>query len=76
MPTFEYTVDGEPQTTTDHVMTAASILTAAGIDASTHYLVELRGASRHSYETTPNEPVNMHEKMTFISISKAPTPVS
>jgi hypothetical protein len=76
MPTFEYTVDDEPQSTTEHVLTATTILSNAGIEAATHYLVELRGASRHSYETTPDEPIHIHQRMKFISISKAPTPVS
>ncbi|MGD9904295.1 MAG: hypothetical protein AB7U83_12595 [Vicinamibacterales bacterium] len=76
MPTFEYTVDNEPQTTNEHQMTPTAILTAAGIDPASHYLVELRGGSQHSYETTPDEPLQMHQKQKFISISKRPTPVS
>lgn len=77
MPTFEYTLDDEPQTTTEHQLTPAAILTNGGIDAATHYLVELRGKDgQHSFENTPNDPIHMHQKMRFISISKKPTPVS
>lgn len=76
MPTFEYTVDDEPQTTIEHQLTPTVILTNAGIDAAAHYLVELRGNGQHSFENTPNEPIHMHQKMRFISISKKPTPVS
>jgi hypothetical protein len=75
-PRFEYTVDGEPQATTEHQLTAAQILANAGIDGATHYLVQLEGDKRISYQGRPSEPVHMHEHMRFISISMAPTPVS
>ena len=38
-PTFDYTVDGEAQSTTEHVLTPTQILQAAGVDPATHYLV-------------------------------------
>ena len=76
MPTFNYKVDDEEQTTTEHVLTPAQILSNAGIDASSHYLVELRGNHRESYEGRPNAEIHMHQHMTFISVSTEPTPVS
>lgn len=76
MPTFHYTVDGEPQSTTEHTLTPVGILTQAGIDPSTHYLVELRGNNQISYRDEPDKVIHMHEHMKFISISTEPTPVS
>jgi hypothetical protein len=76
MPTFEYTVDGEPQSTTEHQLTPTQILQNAKIDPALHYLVLLQGDHRQSYQGRANEAIHMHEHMKFISISTAPTPVS
>lgn len=76
MPTFEYTVDDEPQATENHVLTANQILTNAGIDPTQHYLVELKGATRESYENRGDEEIHMHQHMRFVSVRVGPTPVS
>lgn len=76
MPNFDYIVDDEPQQTTAHQLTPTQIMANAGIDASTHYLIQLHGNSRTSYEGKPTETIHMHEKMKFITVSTAPTPVS
>jgi hypothetical protein len=76
VPTFTYAVDGETQTTTAHELTAAQILSDAGIDAQSHYLVQIEGNHRISYEGKPGEIIHMHEFMKFISVSTGPTPVS
>lgn len=76
MPTFSYTVDDEPYTTTAHVLTPIQILQEAKIDPATHYLVLLQGQHQHSYKDNPNEEIHMHEHMKFIAISTGPTPVS
>jgi hypothetical protein len=76
MPTFQYTVDDEPQATTEHVLSARQILQKAGIDPVTHYLVQIEGQHQHSYKDTPDEPIHMHEKMKFVSVFSGPTPVS
>jgi hypothetical protein len=76
MPTFNYTLDDEPQSTTQHELTPQQILQNAGIDPATHYLVQLEGNHRTSYEGKPTELIHMHEHMKFISVSTGPTPVS
>lgn len=76
MPTFNYTVDGEDQSTTEHVLTPSQILGNAGVDPASHYLVQIEGQHRTSYEGKPDEPIHMHEHMKFISVSTGPTPVS
>ncbi|MDD5703371.1 MAG: hypothetical protein PHU23_15160 [Dehalococcoidales bacterium] len=76
MPTFHYTVDDEPQTTDLHQMTPVQILTNAGIDPASHYLIQLEGHNKISYKDKPDEIIHMHQHMKFISASMAPTPVS
>jgi len=75
---IRYTVDGEPQVTTEKTLTPRAILTNAGVDPASHYLKLLRGESDQetSYENRMDEPIHMHPKMRFISISTGPTPVS
>jgi hypothetical protein len=76
MPTFEYTVDDELQTTSAHELTPIQILQAAHIEPASHYLVQLEGQHQISYKDTPTQEIHMHEHMKFISISTGPTPVS
>jgi hypothetical protein len=79
MPTFEYTVDGEEQTTTEHELTPTQILAKAGITTNDHYLVELTGQHgelQKSYQGKPNEIIHMHEHMRFVSVFDGSTPVS
>ena len=76
MPTFNYTVDDEPQSTTSHDLTPNQILSNAGIDTSNHYLVEIRGKERISYQDKGDTVIHMHEHMKFVSVSTGPTPVS
>ncbi len=76
MPVFHYTVDGEPQETTAHELTPTQILTQADIDAATHYLVEIDGNNRVSFQGKANEEIHMHDHQKFISVSIGPTPVS
>jgi hypothetical protein len=73
-----YEVDGEPQTTTERVLTPLQILTNAGIDPATHYLKLLRGESdqEHSYKDEMETPIQMHPHMRFLAPSIGPTPVS
>lgn len=73
---IDYTVDGEPQTTTEQSLTPRAILTAAGINPETHYLVEVKGNTTVSYKDKPDEALHMHQHMKFISSSMGPTPVS
>jgi hypothetical protein len=76
MITITYIIDDEPQTTSSRVLTPAQILSNAGIDPDSHYLVELRGNHRESYEGRPDAEIHMHPHMNFISVSTEPTPVS
>lgn len=76
MPTFEYTVDGEPQTTSEHILTPLQILQQAGIDPATHYLVQIIGHNQESYQNDLNQEIHMHQHMRFISVPTGPATVS
>jgi hypothetical protein len=76
MPTFDYTVDDKPQTTDQHKLTPNQILSKAEISTTNHYLVQIEGKNRISYQGKGDEEIQMHEHMKFISISFEPTPVS
>lgn len=75
-PTFEYTVDDEPQTTQEHILTPVQILQLAGIDPATHYLVQVIGQHQESYQNDPNREIHMHQHMRFISVPTGPATVS
>lgn len=74
MKTFEYSVDGEPQTTTEHELTAAKILSDAGLDPTQRYLIELKG--KHQERLANDAVVHMHEHMKFVTAFIGPVPVS
>ena len=76
MPTFDYTVDDKPQKTDQHKLTANQILTNAEISMTNHYLVQIEGKNRISFEGKGGDEIQMYEHMKFISISFEPTPVS
>ena len=73
---IDYTVDDEPQSTASKVLTPRQILTDAGIDPASHYLVQLQRQHQISYKDTPDVEIKLHEHMKFSSISTGPTPVS
>lgn len=73
---FDYTVDDEPQHTSEHMLTARQVLTNAGLDPAQRYLIQLVGTNKVSYQDKPDEQIHMHEKMVFITAGLGPTPVS
>lgn len=73
---FNYTVDDEPQETSEHLLTAEQIVRNAGLDPAQRYLIELRGKDQESYEGRMGTEIRMHEKMKFITAGIGPTPVS
>lgn len=73
---FTYEVDGEEQHTTEKTLTAREILSLAGIDPETHYLVELHGEDQDSYEGKADATIHMHQHQRFVSIATGSTPVS
>ncbi len=76
---IHFSLDDEPQETTERVLTPRQIMAnakPAPVDPNTHYLVQIEGQHQVSYKDKPDEPIQMHEKMRFVSISTGPTPVS
>ncbi len=74
--TFEFTVDGQAFTTRQHELTPVQIMKIAGIDPTTHFLVEIRGREQISFEGKPDTEIKMRQHMVFITASLGPTPVS
>ncbi len=75
-PIFQYTLDDEPQSTSEHVLTARKILTNGGLNPELYYLVQIIGHEQNSYRDHPDEEIRMHEHMQFISVFIGATPVS
>lgn len=75
--TIEFTLDGEPETTTEHQLTPDAILRDFGQkDPTTHYLVELRGHHKESYQAKGDIPIHLHPHAKFVSVFTGATPVS
>lgn len=67
--TFDYTVNGEPETSDKKQLTPREILLRAGIDAEKNYLIQLLvDGSTKEYYSNPSEPITMVcSGMNFIS---------
>lgn len=75
-PVFDYMVDDEAFSTSEHTRTPRQILAQAGINTETFYLVQIIGHNQVSYKDNPDNEIHMHEHMKFISIFIGETPVS
>lgn len=75
MPTFDYTVDGEPQETDEHELTVRQILEGAGVNPSERYLIELHGKDQVALRDVDAK-VHMHERQKFITAFVGPVPVA
>jgi|HubBroStandDraft_4_1064222.scaffolds.fasta_scaffold1937012_1 hypothetical protein len=73
---IHYKVDGEPQKTTERVLTARQILVAAKLNPETQYLIQLEGHEQISYKDDPDKKIEMHDGQRFISNHIGPVPVS
>jgi len=74
---IHFTVDGERYETRRRELTPNEILRKfAAKDPATHYLVQIEGHHRVSYQGKGDEPIKMKNGMRFQVISTGPTPVS
>lgn len=73
---INYTVNDEPESTTEKELTPVQIMTNAEIDPGTNYLIEIKGEQQISFKDNPNDPIHMHNNMKFIANFTGPTPVS
>lgn len=70
-------VDGEAYETENREMTADEIIRQFGAkDPSTHYLVQIGGGPKVSYQSKGAEVIKLHDGMRFQIMSTGPTPVS
>jgi len=74
--TIHYTVNDEPQSTTEKELTPATIMKNAGIDPAQNYLIEIINHKKESFKDSPDKPIHMHNGMKFITIFMGPKPVS
>ena len=69
---IHYTVDGEPQSTTDEEMTPRDIMGDAGVDPQTHFLTEIDGGIRRPHRDDLDRPLRMREQMQFVTVVRQP----
>ncbi|MHB8459725.1 MAG: hypothetical protein ACYDAK_02915 [Candidatus Limnocylindrales bacterium] len=74
--TTDFTVDGEELTTTERELTPRQIMEMASIDPQAHYLVQIEGRHRESYQGKEDTLVHIRDDAKFITVSTGPTPVS
>ncbi|WP_329441426.1 hypothetical protein OG906_08540 [Streptomyces sp. NBC_01426] len=74
--TVTITVDNEPVTGVPRHTTPNAILQLAEIDPATHYLVKIAGRHQESFQGRGGEPITVHEREKFVSLSTGPTPTS
>ena len=72
---IEFFVDEEELQTTDSTLTVRQILILAGLDPTTHYLIEIQGNHQVPHKDL-GEVLKIHEKQKFLSVFSGPTPVS
>lgn len=68
--------DGEPLEVPERDTTADALLALAGLSPATHYLVRIAGRNRESLLGKGSEPLRVHERQQFVSLSTQPTPTS
>jgi len=74
---IHFKVDGEQFETHERELTPNEIIRRfAEKDPATHYLVQIKGHERISYQGNGDEPIKLHDDMRFQTISTGPTPVS
>jgi hypothetical protein len=74
---IHFMVDGEPYETEKHELTPDEIIrNYAERDPATHYLVQITGGEKISYQSEGNKPIKMHDGMRFQVLSTGPMTVS
>lgn len=64
---IHYTVDNEPQTTSERELTVRQILVNASEDPTKVYLIEVKGKEKISFEGRLDERIHMHDGMVFVT---------
>jgi len=73
---IHYTVNDEPQWTTEKELTPVIIMENAGVDPSQNYLIEIKDHKKESFKDEPEKPIHMHNGLKFITNFMGPKPVS
>lgn len=72
----EIVFDGEPLLLPSSDTTPDEILTRAGLDPATNYLVLIQGRHQVSFQGKGTEAIHVHKGESFIALSTGPTPTS
>jgi hypothetical protein len=74
---IHFSVDGEEYETKKKELTPNQIIREFGPkDPATHYLVEIKGTHKISFQGKGDEEIKLHDCMAFQIVSTGPTPVS
>jgi hypothetical protein len=74
---IRYSVNDEPQWTTEKELTPVQIMKDAGIDPDKNYLSEIKEHQKpESFKDEPNKHIHMHDGIKFITTFVGPKPVS
>jgi hypothetical protein len=74
---IHFSVDGEEYETKKRELTPNQIIREFGQkDPATHYLVEIKGTHKISFQGKGDEEIKLHDCMAFQIVSTGPTPVS
>lgn len=74
---IKFAIDGEPYRTHAPELTPYDLLKDfAGVDPTTHHLVQIDGKHRESYAGRETEPIKMHDKIKFQIVSNECATVS
>ena len=76
MKTIEYTVDGDVYTTNDHKLTPNQIITNAGLDPVSFYLIQVKEDGQVSYQNEPEKEITIHKDAKFLARRCGDTTVS
>jgi hypothetical protein len=76
MPVFQFTVDGESFSTSEHTLTPRQILQIAGLDPNNYYLIEIHGNHQDPYKDKPDQTIHMNQHDKFVTVFMGQTPVS
>jgi hypothetical protein len=74
--TVEITIDEREYMVAEGEMTVAEILAVVDKDASSYYLVEIKGKKEREKYTDPYQSVKIHKARKFVTVFNGETPVS
>jgi hypothetical protein len=72
---FRIVIDDETYETLAHELSVRAILELAGVDPTTHVLVQIRGREQQRHEDL-DETIKINSGLKFVTVSREPVPVA